>query len=134
MQLWEPSIRVLVFPPSLEAQSPSRRTSVPLACTSSPCSRPPKKFQWLKIEERLRYHPSVVAWVSWDSIALQLEAGLHQVERVHQQNLHTSCDQEGQDKQNVQQEWQLNSAAGDTIGTLSFALFVCLLCNLEQVL
>ena len=31
-----------------------------------------------------KYHPFVVAWVSWNSVALQLESGLHQVERVHQ--------------------------------------------------
>ena len=62
------------------------------------------------------YHPFVVAWVSWDSVALQLEPGLHQVERVHQQNLHTSCDQEGKGKE--EQEWQSKSTAGDTIGTI----------------
>ena len=90
VKLWEPSILFLVFPPSLEAQSPSRRTSAPPACTSSPCSRPPEKFQLFERGCACSEYPFVVAGVSWDSIALQLEPGLHQVEGVHQQNLDTS--------------------------------------------
>ena len=39
------------------------------------------------------YYSFIVPWVAWNSVALQLEPGLHQVEGVHQQNLHTTCDQ-----------------------------------------
>ena len=39
------------------------------------------------------YYSFIVPWVAWNSVALQLEPCLHQVEGVHQQNLHTTCDQ-----------------------------------------